>query len=309
MKLFFQKIYRKLYWKVYRPKKVIQKTYESWSAKNYNPQPIISFVIQTHNKSRIVLNFIQKLRKVENAEIILIDDGSEKSESIFLIDKLTGANEFILKANDLYEVITYDRAIYLSRGKYVALLQDDDDFKDLSWVDDALKYFKKFNDLVFLGGRLGMDMLPFEKTADNIRGEYEMSNEFGQRKNSFKYKFVGGDSEPEDFKFTQLVIRAPMWVNRQLFIDKIKHIDQSFAPFQWDDAEVCLRAYSLGLKVGWYRTNYQVGGSAIGGMRIWNNILIHRQDEVNANKIYELYGNRFNEFQAIVDKANKDIIE
>jgi len=294
--------------KVFPPVPVTQKTHESWSAKNYNPEPIISFVIQTHNKSQIVLKFIQKLRAVKNSEIIVIDDGSEKKESIFLLDKLNGANEFILKANDLYEVITYDRAIYLSRGKYVALLQDDDDFTDLKWVYDAVNYFEKYSDLVFLGGRLGMNMLPYEITADKLRGEYEIESGYGQRKNSFKYKFVGGDSEPQNFKFVQLVIRAPMWVNRPLFIDKIKHIDQSFAPFQWDDAEVCLRAYALGLKVAWYRTNFNVGVGGTGGMRIWNTVLHHRQDEVNANKIYQLYSDRFEEFQSIVDKAN-DIIK
>ncbi|MDB4926956.1 glycosyltransferase family A protein [Mucilaginibacter sp.] len=300
-------ILKKIYQNFFPPRKVIQKTYESWANKNYNPEPIISFVIQTHNKSRTVLKFIQKLRQVKNSEIIVIDDGSKKKESILLLDKLNGANEFILKANDLYEVITYDRAIYLSRGKYVALLQDDDDFTDLNWVNDAVKHFEKFTDLVFLGGRLGMNMLPFETTADNVRGEYEVANGYGQRKNSFKYKFVGGDIEPGDFKFAQVVIRAPMWVNRQLFIDNIKHIDQTFAPFQWDDAEVCLRAYSLGLKVGWYRTNFRIGGSALGGMRIWNTDLIHRQDEVNANKIYALYSNKFQKFQTIIDKANDNI--
>ena len=286
----------------------VQKTYESWSAKNYNAYPLVSFVIQTHNKSKIVLKFIEKLRNYKNAEIILIDDGSEKKESLFLLDKLTGANEFILKANDLYEVITYDRGIYLARGKYVALLQDDDDFEDLNWVDQAIHYFEKYQDLAFLGGRIGTDMMPFETTPDNTRGQYEVKNGIGQRKNSFKYRFIDGNTEKGDFKFTQVVVRAPMWVNRQLFIDHIKHIDQTFAPFQWDDAEVCLRAYSLGFKVAWYRTSFKIGVSAVGGMQIWNRVLHHRQDEVNAHKIYELYGKKFSEFQIAIDDANAKLI-
>jgi len=300
-------IFRRLYRKVFPPVPVTQKTYESWAAKKYNPEPLVSFVIQTHNKSRNVLKFVEKLRQFKNAEIIVIDDGSVIKESMLLLENLIHANEFILRANDLYEVITYDRAIYLSRGKYVALLQDDDDFDDLKWVDDAIKYFEKFGDLAFLGGRAGMDMLPFEKTSDKLRGAYDLEGGYGQRKNSFKYKFIGDDTESVDFKFVQLVIRAPMWVNRQLFIDKIKHIDQSFAPFQWDDAEVCLRAYSLGLKVGWYRTNFHLGAGGEGGMRIWNTALSHRQDEVNAQKVYDLYENKFEEFQSIIDKANDNL--
>lgn len=32
----------------------------------------------------------------------------------------------------------YDKTIRMVNGRFVALLQDDDDFKDLSWVDDAV---------------------------------------------------------------------------------------------------------------------------------------------------------------------------
>ena len=302
-KSLLQKIKKRVF-----PAHSIQKTYEMWASKNYNSEPAVSFVIQVHNNCERVSKFVRKLRKFENSEIIVIDDGSKKKQSLILLQELTGANEFILRSNDLYEVITYDRAIYLSRGKYIALLQDDDDFDDFSWVDDAVKCFERFTDLVFLGGRLGVDMLPFETTPDKMRGEYEMENGYGQRKNSFKYKFIDQGTEIVNFRFTQAVVRAPMWVNRALFIDKIKHIDQSFAPFQWDDAEMCLRAYSVGLKVAWYRTNFKISAAGDGGMRIWNLILHHRQDEVNAKKIYALYKDRFEEFQQIIDNANAEII-
>lgn len=292
---------------MFPPVPVKQKTYEAWAAKGYNPTPLISFVIQGHNKSENIVKIVNKLRAYNNAEIIVIDDGSDKAQTAILLDQLTGANEFVLRCNDLYEVITYDRAIYLSRGAYVALLQDDDDFEDLSWVDDAVKYFTLYTDMVFLGGRRGMNMLPMETTPDKVRGEYEIVDGYGQRKNSFKYEFIGDKPEHGDFRFVQLVIRAPMWVNRALFIDKIKNIDQSFAPFQWDDAEVCLRAYTLGLKVGLYKTRFDLGVGGTGGMRIWNLDLHHRQDELNAAKIYELYSDKFEQIQTMVNRANAAI--
>ena len=290
-------------------KKVVQKTYESWAAKGYNPSPEVTFVIQTHNKSKNVVSFIEKLRNFPNSEIIVIDDGSRKEESLLLRSVLTQANDFLLHANDLYEVITYDRAIYLARGKYVALLQDDDDFSNLSWAEDAVAYFKKYKDLVFLGGRMGLDLLPKETSPDGKRGEFESKATYEQRINSFKYTISGRTDFNENFRFVQVVIRAPMWVNRQLFIDKIKHIDQSFAPFQWDDSEVCLRAYTLGLKVAWYKTNFTYGGGGEGGMRIWNNVLHHRQDEVNAKKIYDAYGDKLTDIQAMVNNANDTLLQ
>lgn len=285
-------------------KPVVQKTYEKWASKGYNPSPLISFVIQTHNRSSNVIRFVEKLREIKNSEVIVIDDGSNIKESSALINALNKANDFIIRANDLYEVLTYDRAIYLARGKYVALLQDDDDFENTEWITDAVNYFEKFPDMVFLGGRLGLNLKPFEITDDKERGEFEVSSLFEQRKNSFKYEVTGKSDKAEKFKFVQFVIRAPMWVNRDLFIKHIGSIDPSFAPFQWDDAEVCLRAYTKGLKVGWYKANFQYGGGGEGGMRIWNNILHHRQDKVNAAKVYDLYGSQLAEIQVMVDKAN-----
>ena len=47
----------------------------------------------------------------------------------------------------------YDKTIRMVNGRFVALLQDDDDFKDLSWVDDAVFYFEKYPELAILGGR------------------------------------------------------------------------------------------------------------------------------------------------------------
>ena len=111
-----------------------QKSYAAWAAKGYQDQPLVSIVIQSHNKSLEVCHLLPKLRQFKDIEIIVIDDGSSEEHTRRLARALTGANEFLVRANDLYENRTYDKAIRFSNGQFIALLQDDDDFDErLSW--------------------------------------------------------------------------------------------------------------------------------------------------------------------------------
>ena len=77
-----------------------QKTYAMWVAKGYINTPIVSFILQSHNKSLQIEHIVHKLRKYPKCEIIVIDDGSDKPHSIRLTKLLTRANEFLIRSND-----------------------------------------------------------------------------------------------------------------------------------------------------------------------------------------------------------------
>ena len=53
-----------------------QKCYVDWAAKGYVNEPLVTFIIQSHNKSLQVMHVVNKLRGYPKAEIIVIDDGS-----------------------------------------------------------------------------------------------------------------------------------------------------------------------------------------------------------------------------------------
>ncbi len=295
----FREFHRKLFVRI-----VKLKTYENWAEKNYNSKPKISFVIQSHNKAKRVCFLVDKLRDYPNGEIIVIDDGSELKHTRMLTRKLVRANEFLLRCNDLYEVITYDRAIYLAKGEFVVLLQDDDDFPNLLWVDNGLRHFKNHDKLVILGGRDGAKLLPYDTSADNKRGPFVMEGNIAYRLNSFKIEIYSNLNTKSDFQFVQYVDRAPMWIRRELFFKKLINIDINYAPFQWDDAELCLRSWLLGLSVAWYPANFRIGALGDGGMRIWNSKLHNRQDEVNIKYLYNNYGKNLDYINELVDNCN-----
>lgn len=288
IRLFWEKVNRALRKRV--KTKGQEKTYEAWAAKGYNNVPLVSFVIQSHNASVQVKHIVSKLRGYPESEIIVIDDGSELKHTKALAKFLDRGNELLFRMNDLYEVVTYDRAMRLANGKYVVLLQDDDDFENLSWVDQGLEYFEQYPEMVILGGKNG--------------ARYMSLDEESKKQNHLVKRDIEDDTKGE-FKFVQVVNRAPMWVARELFLDKLKYIDFSFAPFQYDDCELCMRAWKNGLKVGWYPAGFY--NLSAGGMRIWNRGLGAVQSKKNANKFYTMYESFYCEMDALIKKANQEI--
>lgn len=260
-----------------------KKSYATWVAKGYVKEPLVSIVLQSHNKSLQIKHILPKLRAWgDSLEIIIIDDGSDINHTQALAEALTGANEFLVRANDLYENVTYDKTIRFANGKYIALLQDDDDFDDTSWMDDAVRYFEKYPQLAILGGKDGLD-IAFKHDTQIAHG--------GQKASADK-----------EFQFVVSVNRAPMWLNKELFCRHLHYIDFSFAPFQFDDYELCARAWMNDLQVGWYDAKFK--SLSVGGMRLWNGSFTQEQTQRNGKRLYALYVNKIDEIHKKVEASN-----
>lgn len=277
MKLFIEKIKLALQKRTGSAQQ--KKTHASWVAKGYKKEPKVTFILQSHDKSLQICHVLPKLRQYEDAEIIVIDDGSKMEHTQRLTAALTGANEFLLRANDLFENVTYDKAIRLANGKYIALMQDDDDYDGTQWIERAVTLFQQHPKMVILGGKGGLDVV-FEDEQKVAHGGTSMTN--------------------GDFCFVESVNRAPMWINRDLFMKHLHHIDFRFAPFQFDDYELCVRAWLEGLEVGWYDAGFR--SLTAGGMRVCNNDFTREQVQINSRLLYQLYADRQQDFHEIVKK-------
>lgn len=254
-----------------------KKTHASWVAKGYRKAPQVTFILQSHDKSLQICHVLPKLRQYADAEIIVIDDGSKMEHTQRLSAALTGANEFLIRANDLFENVTYDKAIRMANGKYIALMQDDDDFDGIAWVEEAVRLFEKYPKMAILGGKGGLD-IAFEDDK--------------------KWAHGGASQAKGDFCFVTAVNRAPMWVNRELFMKHLHHIDFRFAPFQFDDYELCARTWLSGLQVGWYDAGFR--SLSAGGMRLFNNDFTKEQSQRNGELLYQLYADRRDEIRRLV---------
>jgi hypothetical protein len=145
-------------------------------------------------------------------------------------------------------------------------------------------YFKAYPLLAILGGKDGIDI------------KFNHQEQIGKG-------VLSESSKEKDFNFVQAVNRAPMWINKELFVEKLKHIDQTFAPFQYDDYEICIRAWLSGLQVGHYDAGFK--SLSVGGMRLWNNLLIQHQCLANGQKLYKMYASEEEQIQRFIVDAQK----
>jgi hypothetical protein len=79
-----------------------------------------------------------------------------------------------------------------------------------------------------------------------------------------------------------------MLVRRQT-IQQLGGIDNTFAPFQCDDVDLCLRTWKAGFQVGLYSTGF-VRDVGMGGMRLFNADKMGPQARKNWGIIYDRYG-------------------
>jgi len=260
-----------------------KKCHASWQAKGHIKEPEVSVIIQSHNKSLQVRHILPKLREYKDIEIIVIDDGSDIRHTQALAGELTGANEFLIRCNDLYENITYDKCIRFANGRYTALLQDDDDFSGTEWIKNAVRLFGEHPGMVILGGKDGLD-IAFDHDRKWAHGGRKMD-------------------EGKDFAFVTSVNRAPMWINTRLFKERLHHICYDFAPFQFDDYELCARAWMENLQVGWYDAGFR--SLSVGGMRLWNSAFTKEQAERNGRLLYNMYADKIEDIHKKTEWANR----
>jgi glycosyltransferase involved in cell wall biosynthesis len=267
--------------RIYHRKRLGKRFFEQASntAKTpYIEHPRVTAVLQLFNKRQNIEAIVGALLSSPIQEIIVIDDGSSDGALEVLARMLTGKNHFVIRSNDIFEIRTYSRALDFARGEFVALLQDDDiPPTDGSWVEEALALFDRYPKLAVLGGRDGLSLKVANGNGSGPAMAYDLVNH------------QKGQPVRLPFTFVDTVNRAPIVLRRKA-IQELGGIDNTFAPYQCDDVDLCLRAWKAGLQVGLYSTEF-VRDVGMGGMRIFNAEQLPEQAKKNWKIIYERYGN------------------
>lgn len=260
----------------------MKKTLEWWGSRGYLYHPTISFVMDAHNMGREVIESIRELRKFDDAEIIIMDDGSSHDYTKLLLDELAGVNEFLLHSNDLFGVLIMNRTFYYAKGKYIAKIQDDDVYKGTAWVARALALFEKYPDLAILGGR---DTVVYPDGWDE-----EKDKPIVRRR-------------CQKFEFVQAIDEAPMWIRRSDFIE-LGGLDEDFAPFFMSEIELCFKAWLSGKSVGWYPSGLIPCGINTDERRLTKRPLSRAAWAKNRKLLCEKFGDRFGEVAEMAERRN-----
>jgi glycosyltransferase involved in cell wall biosynthesis len=275
----------------------------------YHAAPRVTVVIECFNKARMLPQLLERLDVPQIDEIIAIDDGSADSTLQILVEHLRKPNHFVLHANDLFEIRTYNRALRMASGAYVALIQDDDlPPAGGAWVDAALALFEHDAKLAILGGRDGLELLDPDPPPVDGDVQYRITGDIGGCPGIQKYRIthshaIGHNRAAAQLHYQMVINRAPMWVRPTAFAD-IGYIDEAFAPFQCDEVDWCIRTWLAGWRVGLYPANFT--SFAQGGMRLYNAGTVPAQAARNWREIYRRYGDVISSgsLQRLVDEAN-----
>lgn len=105
-----------------------------------NNSPLVSVVIPCYNHENYVTEALDSVfnQTYKNIELTVIDDGS-KDESVAIVKKIQKENNFTFVSQENMGVCkTLNKAVSLSKGKYIALLASDD-YWDLSKIEKQVK--------------------------------------------------------------------------------------------------------------------------------------------------------------------------
>ena len=221
-----------------------------------------SIVLTVHNKAStigLILDAIFQTSSTATVELIIILDGCNDGTDAVVLDHISKRNRFdiaieVFKTDDIWETRANNVGIKLCKSPYVTIIQDDMLIKHHHWDTMLFGVFKKF-DIFSVSGRACHDFA-FRN------GEYKPVNVFGREfplgsthvvgkiagrlMAKFKPFFLYRYWAPINFALT--ANRGPLMFR----LDQLKQLDfldERFAPFEMDDADICCRAYKKwGLK-------------------------------------------------------------
>lgn len=175
-----------------------------------NIQPLISIIIVTYNREKLLIKAIDSVlsQKFSDFELIIIDDSSiDNTENVvgqYLDDRRVRYIK-IPKANSISEA--RNSAWSYIHGKYIAVLDSDDVWFDDSKLIKQFEFLENNHDVVLVGSgamlidgqdkELGVVVKP--KSDDEIRKDFFVKNPFFHSSVMFRYdtikKFGGYDEK------------------------------------------------------------------------------------------------------------------
>lgn len=238
-------------------------------------QPRLTAIVQSFNHHNNIPNISTALKKSTLIEeIVISEDGSTDGSLHDWQSALPDPSHFIIRSNNLHELRSYNRAMRMSSGNFVVLLQDDDLLPASDeWVQNALRLFEALPELGVLGGYIGQ--LWDHATGQGYEYGEQTSTHGGLRKGNTKPLPFIEPTTGLPFMYAECVWIAPVFIRRSL-LRKAGGLELTIAkrgePGVWQDCVFSYEAWVNGFSVGAYSAEFERGvgghGSATSSMKV-----------------------------------------
>lgn len=257
------------------------------------PQPKMTAIVQSFNHAANVRNISGALKESAAVdEIVVCEDGSTDGSLGEWQNALPDPGHFIIRSNNLHELRSYNRAMRMSSGDIVVLLQDDDLLPMMdTWLQNAHKLFAALPELGVLGGYIGQ-LWDHDSNQGFEFGE-QVSTHGGLRKGNTKPLPFIEPTTGLPFMYAECVWIAPVFVRRSL-LRKAGGLELSIAkrgePGVWQDCVFSYEAWVNGFSVGSYDASFERGvgghGSATSTAKVKQRELVWKRAVAYANRKY-----------------------
>jgi len=233
-----------------------------------------SIILTVHNKEWLIKEVITRIFKhtTSSTELVVVLDGCTDNSEAELNEVLSLApNHFkvkIIYTPDVFETKANNAGMKVATGDYIIIVQDDMLINEPDWNLRLRKPLETFSDVFAVTARTAHNWIYnpnsihqyIEEDLDDCWSDILIHTNHAHKDNTPRNIFAIRDS----------VNRGPLLLSHDI-VKKLNYLDESFAPSDMDDHDICYRAYKeLGMKSGCYWINYlseeSWGGSRVSGM-------------------------------------------
>ncbi len=218
---------------------------------NLKPLTALDIVISIHNQEKLIPRVLAGILNNTTTpfNLILVFDGctdaSQRISEQFLKDTKAALlkNLIITTAENVYELRANNIGFRLAQEEYLITLQDDVVIEEKGWERRFTYPLRAFDDIFAVSSRTALNVEQGDSEGTPRYSDYAAREFLSLPRNTFAIR--------------NMINRGPIAFRTDI-LKKIGYLDELFAPGQFDDADVVLRAKMLhGMKSGAFWINYR----------------------------------------------------
>lgn len=260
-----------------------------------------SIILTVHNKDFLLEESLRRIKELTSKpyELIIIIDGcSDKSLEIAtrFKSKNPKIKTIVEETPDIFETKANNVGCKLATGDYIFIVQDDMLINEKSWNQRLLKPFRAFGDVFAVSANCAHNWV-FNPNSIHLNMEENLDNCWCDILKHVDHAGRPWNLPRNVFAVRQCVNRGPLVINHE----DLKHLgyfDESFAPLDMDDHDLCFRMKKeLNKVVGCYwvdfTSNFAWGGThnPNGTHKDWFYISNHKNTKMVWNRHSEIINN------------------